>query len=121
MKMLPFGKVDPKKMHGMLKKMGMKSREVEADEVIIKKGDKRIIIREPKVSEVEFSGQKTFQIFGNVTEEDIKEGTEEEIELKEKDIMFVAETAHVDRIKATEALEKTKGDIAKAILILRKP
>jgi len=116
--MLPFGKIDPKKMHGMLKKMGVKSKEIEADEVIIKQGDKRFIIREPKISEIEFSGQKTFQIYGNMTEE--KEGNEPEIDIKEKDIDFVKETAKVAKEEAREALEKTKGDIAKAILILRK-
>lgn len=114
-KMLPFGKVDPKKMHDMLRKMGVKSKDIEADEVIIKQGDKKLIIRDPKISEVEFSGQKTFQIHGNITE--IKES--DEIEIKEKDINFVEDTAKVTKEKAREALEKTKGDIAKAILILK--
>ncbi|MBU2497061.1 MAG: nascent polypeptide-associated complex protein [Nanoarchaeota archaeon] len=114
--MMPFGNVDPKKMHDMLKKMGIKSKDIEADEVIIKQGDKRLIIREPKISEVEFSGQKTFQIHGNISEEKGKD----DIELKDKDIKFVSETAKVSKDKARETLEKTKGDIAKAILILRR-
>lgn len=119
--MLPFGNIDPKKMHGMLKKMGVKSKEIEADEVIIKQGNKKIVIRDPKVSEIEFSGQKTFQIFGNVSEEEVKgEEAAEELDLKEKDIKFVSDTAKVSLVDARESLIKSKGDIAKAILILKK-
>lgn len=119
--MLPFGNIDPKKMHGMLKKMGVKSKEIEADEVIIKTGNKKIVIRDPKVSEVEFSGQKTFQIFGNVSVEEIKEEeVAESLDLSEKDIKFVSSTAKVPFLEAREALLKTKGDLAKAILTLKK-
>ena len=118
--MLPFGKIDPKKMHDMLKKMGIKSNEIEADEVIIKQGNKKIIIRSPKVSEIEFSGQKTFQIHGNVSveEADVTDAAEE-LNIKDKDIKFVSETTHVSEQKAKEALVETKGDIAKAILVLK--
>lgn len=117
--MLP--RIDPKKMHEMLRKIGVKSKEVEADEVIIKMGDKKIVIRNPKVSEIEFSGQKTFQIFGNVSIEELEESEKaEELDIDEKDIKFVSDTTKVSREKAREALIKTKGDIAKAILILRK-
>lgn len=103
----------------MLKQMGIKSKDIDAQEVIIKQGDKKIIIRDPKVSEMEFSGQKTFQIFGKVSVEEAVSGSEEAT-FKEKDVQFVVDMTKVNKDKARETLEKTKGDIAKAILILRK-
>ena len=120
-KMLPFGKIDPKKMHDMLKKVGVKSKEIEADEVIIKYGNKKIVIKNPKVSEIEFSGQKTFQIHGNVSEEEIEASDAADVlKLKDKDIDFVSSTTKFPREKARDALIEAEGNIAKAILILKK-
>ena len=123
--MFPFGSSDPKQMHEMLKKMGVKSREIEADEVIIRKGDRKLVIKNPQVNEIEFSGKKTFQIFGDVSVEEGKKGAQhsqkrEEIEISEKDVKFVADTTKMPEKKAREALIKSKGDIAKAVLILKK-
>ena len=42
-----------------------------------------------------------------------------EISLSDEDIKFVAEQAGVSLEKAREALIKTKGDLAEAILLLR--
>lgn len=122
--MFPFGlgKPDPKKMQEMLKQFGVKSKEIKAEEVVIKSGDKNIIIREPQVTEIEYSGQKSFQIVGNVSVEEAgvsKAAEGKETKFSKKDIDFVAEMAMVDNKKAKEALVKTKGDIAKAILILK--
>ena len=113
---LPFGKADPKKMQEMLKQLGVKSKEISAEEVIIKSGEKKIVIREPQVTEIEFSGQKSFQIVGNVS---VEEAGKERIEISKKDIKFVSEMLSVPEDKAKEALEKANGDIAKAILLLK--
>ncbi len=113
---LPFGKADPKKMQEMLKQLGVKSKEISAEEVIIKSGEKKIVIREPQVTEIEFSGQKSFQIVGNVS---VEEAGKERSEISKKDIKFVSEMLSVPEDKAKEALEKANGDIAKAILLLK--
>ncbi len=127
--MFPFGgSSDPKKMQEMLRRMGVKNQEVEAVEVVItQKSGKRIVIKNPQVMEVEFSGQRTFQIVGEVSVQEGKKvgektgvSRDEEIEVSDKDVKFVADTARMPEKKAREVLIKTKGDIAKAILILKK-
>ena len=51
-----FGGMDPKKMQTMMKKMGIKTEEINADEVIIK-GDKNMVIKNPHVTVMEVQGQ----------------------------------------------------------------
>ncbi len=55
-------------------------------------------------------GQKSFQISGNISFEE---------SIKEEDVLLVMGQANVDKEKAFEALKKTKGDIAQAILDLQ--
>ncbi len=62
-----FGGINPKQMEAAMKKMGIKTQAIEADEVIIN-GPKRIVIKKPQVTMMEMQGQKTFQIMGNVEE-----------------------------------------------------
>jgi nascent polypeptide-associated complex subunit alpha len=57
-------------------------------------------------------GQTTFQIVGDYN---IKE-KEEKFEITDEDIKLVIESTNVSEKEAKEALENTKGDIAKAII-----
>lgn len=110
-----FPGVNPRKMQQMMKKMGMQQTEIDANEVIIKTDDKEIIISNPQVSKINMMGQETFQITGNIAERSISS----EPEISEDDIKTVTEQAGISEEKAKEALEKSKGDIAKAILDLK--
>jgi len=105
-----FGGIDPKQMASMMKKMGIKTENIEATEVIIK-GPKTIVIREPQVSIVEMQGQKTFQITGRI-EEKIEEASSE-------DIHMVMEQTGASEENARKALEESNGDIAEAIMKLK--
>ena len=107
--------MNPRKMQQMMKRMGIQQVEIPATEVIIKTEDKEIIITEPSVSKVNMMGQETFQVSGQVNE---REKTTE-TEINEDDIKTVMEQANVDEEKARESLEKSGGDIAKAILDLQ--
>lgn len=104
--------MDPKKMQKMLGKLGIKTEEIEADEVIIK-GRKNFVIKNPQVISIDMKGQKSFQISGEVSE------SKGEL-FSEDDVKLVAEQANVSKNEAREALEKTSGDIADAILKLKK-
>ena len=110
-----FPGMNPRKMQQMMKRMGIQQVEIPATEVIIKTEDKEIVITEPTVSKVNMMGQETFQISGTVSE---REKTAE-TGISEDDVKTVMEQAKVDEEKAREALEKAKGDIAKAILDLQ--
>jgi nascent polypeptide-associated complex subunit alpha len=106
-------KIDPKQMERMMKQMGMNVTNIDAEEVIIRTPEKDIIISDPKVSKIKVMGQETFQITGEVSERDREEEGEDDVEM-------VAGQAGVSREEAREMLKETGGDIAQAIMKLKK-
>jgi nascent polypeptide-associated complex subunit alpha len=118
--MFPGG-VNPKQMQTMMKRMGIKMEEIDAEEVIIKCSDKEIVITNPSVAKVVMQGQASFQITGQEHTREIKPEEEEDvaIEISEDDVDMVAEQTGVSKEKAKEALEKSGGDIAEAIINLK--
>ena len=105
--------MNPKMMKQAMKRMGIKQEEIEATEVIIKTQDSEIVILNPQVSKVNAMGQETYQVVG---EAHVREKI---TEINDDDIKTVMEQANCDEIKAKEALESSKGDIAEAILALQ--
>lgn len=105
-----MGGIDPRQMAGLMKKMGIKTETIEAEEVTIK-GSRTIVIRNPQVTVVDMQGQKTYQIMGDVEEK--KEENKEDLEL-------VMEQTGATEDAAREALDGSEGDIALAILKLKK-
>lgn len=110
-------KVSSKQLKKMMKQMGVK--EVPAIQVIIKCADKEIIINNPQVVEMKVAGQRVYQVSG-VVEEKAAEVEERQLEIPEADVMLVAQQAGVTPEEARKALIETEGDLAKAILLLRK-
>ncbi len=108
--------MNPRKMQQMMKKMGMQQQEIPAIEVIIKTEDKEIVITEPSVSKVNMMGQETFQISGQIHEREISS----EPNISEDDVKTVMEQAECSEDEAKQALEETSGDLAEAILKLKK-
>jgi len=110
-KIISSMKFNQKQIEKAMKKMGIQSQEVEAEEVIIKTMEKDIVISNPQVSRVNMMGQDTFQVSGDVTERPKEKFSEE-------DIRMVMEQAGVKEEEARKALEET-GDIAETILKLK--
>ena len=108
------GKIDPRKMQAMMKQMGISTEEIPAKKVIIETAEKRIIIEPCQVSAMTVQGQKTFTVAGTERQE------EKELEISSEDIEMVAEQAGVSKQEAESALKESKGDIAEAILKLKK-
>ncbi|MEM4181613.1 MAG: nascent polypeptide-associated complex protein [Candidatus Pacearchaeota archaeon] len=106
-----FGNFNPKQVEGLMKKMGIAQEEIDASRVIIECQDKSIVINNPSVVKIKMSGNVSFQISGDISEEEGKAFSEE-------DIKIVMEKTGKPREKVINALEKTKGDIAEAILEL---
>ena len=106
--------VDPRQLKAMMRQMGMSQEDIPSTRVIIETPDKRYVFENPNVQKVVMQGQATFQIMGNykVSEMEVR------ISISSDDIKMVAEQANVSEKKAKEALEKTKGDIAEAIINL---
>lgn len=105
--MLP--NMNPRQMEKMMAQMGIKSRQVNASRVIIETEGEKIIISEPQVTEITMQGQKSFQIAGKVSTESAT---------SEDDLKMVMEQTGCTREQAAEALKKSNGDIAQAILEL---
>ncbi|VVB79889.1 Nascent polypeptide-associated complex protein [uncultured archaeon] len=107
-----LGGVNPKQMNALMKQMGISQTEIETDKVVIHKADgKKIVIEPAHVLKIKMQGQDSFQITG--------EEREEAGELfSEEDIKTVMEKAGVKKDAAKKALEKSKGDLAEAILEL---
>ncbi|MGA3020456.1 MAG: nascent polypeptide-associated complex protein [Candidatus Micrarchaeales archaeon] len=110
-----FPNVDPKALKGMLDKLGIKSRSIDSDNVVIHCSDRDIVIDEPEVTLIEGQGMQNFQISGKVSE--VAKGN---VEVSEDDIRLVQEQTGVeDTALIKKTLEETGGDIAEAILILK--
>ena len=62
--MFGMGKMDPKKIQEIMKKMNMNVRDVNAEEVIIKCKDKNIIISKPEIMILDMPGKEVYQISG---------------------------------------------------------
>ena len=97
-------------MEKMMKKMGMKQEEIDAEEVIISCKHKRLIIRNPQVTKINMMGQETLQVLGDIEEEEISG-------FKDEDIHIVMEQTGCNIEEAKKALDEKK-DIASAILFL---
>jgi len=107
--------VNQKQIEYAMKQMGVKQEKIDAEEVIIKSGNKRIIVDNPQVMKISMLGQESLQITG-----DIKYEETENKENKENDISFVMQQTKCSEKKARAALEKANWDLAKAILDLQK-
>ena len=104
-----LGGMNPKKMQAMMKQLGIKQEEIDAQRVVIERDSGNIIIENPSVSKVEMQGRETWQISGDTKEE--------ESGVSEGDVKLVAEKTGKSEEDARKALEETE-DIAEAILKL---
>ncbi|MEK6893632.1 MAG: nascent polypeptide-associated complex protein [Nanoarchaeota archaeon] len=107
-----FGGVNPGQMKAMMKQMGIKQEEIDAQRVIIECSDRKIIIEPASVQKITMQGQESWQIGGEVREES------KEAVISEEDIEMVIEKTGKSREEARRALEESKGDIAEAIVKL---
>ncbi|MFH1181644.1 MAG: nascent polypeptide-associated complex protein [Candidatus Woesearchaeota archaeon] len=106
--------IDPRAMQAAMKKMGIKQAEIEADEVVIRTPEKEIVISNPSVTKIDMMGQTSFQVAGEVSERELK------TEIGEDDVRTVAEQSGATEEDARKALEASKGDLAEAIVSLKK-
>jgi len=110
--MLPRG-MNPKQMNQMMRKLGINVKDIKnVEKVIIQTDTKEYVFSDAEVTIMNAQGQKTFQIVGDPVI------TKREEEIPEDDINLIVEQTGKTFEEAKEALEKTQGDIAEAILQL---
>ena len=126
--------MSPKQMSRMMKKMGIEQTDLEGvKEVIIRFADKEWVISNPQVTAIKQSGAETYQVGGSKTERALSgtSSSSQEIDVVEKEIVpeieipmedaaLVAGQTGVDIETAKQALKETDGDLAAAILKLRR-
>lgn len=113
--MMPGG-LNPKQMKKMMKRMGIKMEEIDAEEVVIRCVDREIVVKNPQVVKTVVSGQEMYQVTGEAEEAE----TEASVSIEEDDVAMVAEQAGVSEAAARQALEDAGGDLADAIMALKK-
>lgn len=107
------GRMNPRQMERMMKKMGMNMEEMEGvKEVVIYTETKEVHINDASVTVMNVQGSKNYQIQGTVTEKVLK------AEIPKEDIILVMEQANVSEEEAKAALEKAGGEPAEAIINL---
>jgi len=112
-------RINPKQVERAMKRMGIKSEQIDADEVIIKARDKEIVISSPQVTKVNMGGQDTFQIAGEVSEREARTESGEAAGASEEDIQVVMQRTGATEAEARQALEESDGDLAQAIIKLK--
>ena len=102
-----FPGINPKKIQSVMKQMGINQEEIDASRVVIEKANSRkIVIENPSVTKITMQGQESFQITGDISEQD---------SISEEDIKTVMEKTGCDEKTAKQTLEET-GDLAEAII-----
>ena len=110
--MMP-GRINPRQMNQMMKRLGINVKEIEnVEKVIIVTDKKEYIFENAEVTIMDAQGSKTYQITGNPNIIDKKNET------KKEDIKLIIEQTGKSEDEAKKALEETNGDIAEAILKL---
>ena len=110
-------RVDSRQAKRYMKRMGVKVEELpNIQQVTIKTDSKEIIIKNPEVTSMEVRGQKLFQIIGGSV---IERTLETEEKISDEDVQLVANQTGETLDEARKALEETKGDLARAILLLQ--
>ena len=109
-----FGGMNPSKVQGMMKKMGIAQSELPVRRVVFEMDDKKLVIEDPSVVKISMQGQVSYQVTGEATEE-----SAEEEKFNEEDIEMVIEKTGKSKEEVIEALETSEGDIAEAIMNLK--
>ena len=107
-----FPGMNAKKMAGMMKKMGISQTQLNVKRVVFEMDDGNLVIDEPSVLKVMMQGQETYQITGEASEES------EEL-FGDEDVSIVVEKSGKSEDEVRDALEKSEGDIAGAIMSLK--
>lgn len=103
--------MDPKQIGKMMSQLGIKSKHIEAKRVVIETEGERIIIEPADVVALEMQGQTHYQVAGKARVE---------AALSEDDVKLIMEQTGSSEKEAQDALTASNGDIAQAILALKK-
>lgn len=114
--MFPGGRVNPRQMKAMMKRMGISQEDItDVEEITIRTRTEEYIFKEALVTVMTVQGQKTFQIIG---EPEIRKREAAPIakHTPDEDVALVMEQTGASREEAEKALDECDGQPAEAIL-----
>ncbi|MEM1538518.1 MAG: nascent polypeptide-associated complex protein [Candidatus Nezhaarchaeales archaeon] len=112
-------RLSPREVRRFMERMGVSVEPLsEVVEVVFKTPSKNLLIKNPQVSVIKMAGQTMYQVVGDLIEE-VGASETKQLTIPEEDVQLVAAQAGVSIESARKALEATKGDLAKAILMLK--
>jgi nascent polypeptide-associated complex subunit alpha len=106
-----FGGMNPAKIQGMMKKMGISQQPMNVHRVIFEMEDGNLVIDEPSVMKINMQGQENYQVTGEAREESTESFSDEDVDI-------VKEKTGKDEEEVRKVLGECGGDIAEAILKL---
>lgn len=104
------GGMNPAKMKGMMKQLGIDQKDVDAKRVVIEREGSNIVIENPVVQKISMKGQDSFQVAGDIREEAAG--------VSEEDVKLVMTKTGKSEGEVRKVLEEVGGDIAEAIVRL---
>ena len=107
-----FGGMNPAKMQGMMKKMGISQVNLPVKRVVFEMDDGNLVIDEPAVIKIMMQGQESYQVTGSAVEESVESFSKD-------DVALVVEKSGKSVEEVRVALEEAGGDIAEAIVGLK--
>jgi len=114
--MLPGGRMNPRQMKAMMKRMGMSQEDItDIEEIVIRTKTQEYVFKDALASIITVQGQKTFQIIG---EPSVRKRSDAPVvkEMLDEDIALVVGQTGVSEDEARKALEECDGQPAEAIL-----
>ena len=119
--MIPGGRMNPKQIKQMMRRMGIEQEEIEGvEEVVIRTATKEYVFPHAQVTMMTVQGQKTVQVVGEpiVRNRAGVPPAPAKVAILEEDVQLVAEKAGVSEAEARKALEEANGEPAEAIIRL---
>lgn len=110
-----FPGMNPRQMKQAMKQMGIQQKDIPAHRVVIECPDKRIVIDNPQVANVNMMGQDTWQVTGPAREEPLDTSAE----ITDEDVQTVIDQTGASEEVARSAIKEADGDLAQAILELQ--
>jgi nascent polypeptide-associated complex subunit alpha len=127
--MIPGGRMNPRQMQMMMKRLGMTTEEVEhVEEVVVRTATEEHVFERPEVTILTVQGVRTYQVVGEPKVRPLGSSAPYGASLSappapppgppEEDVKLVMEQSGVDRPTALLALQESDGQPAEAILKL---
>jgi len=118
-----LGGINPAQMQKMMAQLGIKTVEIPTERIVFYLKDGTALeLNMPQVTKMTIQGVETYQVVGHAQPlvNSNKESKPKEVEITDEDIKIVIQQTNCSRENALKALKETKGDIAEAIIKLKK-